>query len=48
MNNIPKQNIYSFSLKPEDYKIAIPSLVRSSIAEKIEITIEAEYTLLSK
>jgi hypothetical protein len=22
MNNIPKQNIYSFSLKPEDYKIS--------------------------
>jgi hypothetical protein len=37
-----------FLVKPEDYKIAIPSLVRSSIAEKIEITIEAEYTLLSK
>lgn len=37
-----------FIVKPEDYKIEIPSLVRNSIAEIIEITVEAEYTLLNK
>lgn len=37
-----------FLVKPEDYKIQIPSLVRNSIAETMEVTVEAEYTLLNK
>lgn len=38
----------SFSLKPEDYKISIPSLVREKIAKEIKVQVQAECTPLNK
>jgi polyisoprenoid-binding protein YceI len=32
-----------FKVTPEDYSIAIPSLVRDKIAKQMEVTVKAEY-----
>ncbi len=37
-----------FKVKPEDYGIKIPSLVRSNIAEVIDIFVDIEYSPLEK
>lgn len=34
----------TFSVAPEDYKIAIPSAVSDKIAERIEVSVKAAYT----
>ncbi len=34
----------TFSVSPEDYKIAIPSAVTDKIAERIEVSVKAAYT----
>jgi len=37
-----------FKVKPEDYSIKIPSLVRNSIAEVLDIFVDIEYSPLEK
>lgn len=37
------QGLASFSVKPEDYNIAIPGVVKDKIAKDIAITVEANY-----
>ncbi len=36
-----------FFIKPEDYGIKIPGLVRDNIAKEIEVTVNIKYTVLS-
>ena len=36
-----------FIVKPEDYKIKIPSVVRDNIAKEIEITVDITYKAVS-
>lgn len=37
-----------FNVKPEDYGIIIPGLIREKIAKEMEITINIKYSLLNK
>ena len=37
----------NFKLKPEDYKIEIPGIVRDKIAKEIELTVDVKYTKLN-
>jgi len=37
-----------FNIKPEDYGIVIPSLVRDKIGKEMEVTVNIKYSLLNK
>lgn len=42
------QGIAEFRIKPEDYNISIPSLVRKNIAEEVLVKVEMAYQPLNK
>lgn len=46
-NGVP-QGVTAFTIKPADYNIQIPSVVRKNIAEEIQVKVEMPYQALNK